>query len=324
MTKQCWLIILSLLFQVKIAYSWGFFGHARINHYAVYLLPPEMLVLFKPSQLFLETHAADPDKRRYMVEEEGPRHYIDLDHYGQFPFDSLPRGWKQACEKFSEDSLKAHGIVPWHIQVMMARLTRSFSEHDYAGILKNSAELGHYVSDAHVPLHACSNHNGQKTGQRGIHGFWESRIPELLAAKEFNFFIGKAAYLKNPGDFIWQKVLESASAADTVLRLEKKLSEQMEGKSKYAFEDRNGKVVKQYSSDYTIAYNRLLNGMVERRMRESIWAVASCWFTAWVNAGQPDLKQLQQRVFSPEDQHQFMWLQQAWQKGNVMLGRSED
>jgi hypothetical protein len=207
---------------------------------------------------------------------------------------------------------------------MMARLTRSFREHDYAGILKNSAELGHYVSDAHVPLHACSNHNGQKTGQRGIHGFWESRIPELLAAKEFSFFIGKAAYLKNPGDFIWQKVLESAAAADTVLRLEKKLSEQLEGKSKYAFEDRNGKVVKQYSSDYTIAYNRLLNGMVERRMRESIWAVASCWFTAWVNAGQPDLKQLQQRVFSPEDQQQFMWLQQAWQKGNVMLGRSED
>lgn len=309
---------------VNSAYCWGFYGHARIHHYAVYLLPPEMMVLYKPNQQFLEEHATDPDKRRYMVEEEGPRHYIDLDHYGTAPFADLPRDWKQACEKFTEDSLKAHGIVPWHVQVMMARLTRSFREHDYAGILRNSAELGHYVSDAHVPLHASSNHNGQKTGQRGIHGFWESRIPELLAAREFSFFIGKATYLKNPGAFIWQKVLESAAAADTVLKFEKILSDKTASYSKYAFEERNGKIVKQYASDYAIAYNSMLNGMVERRMRESVWAVASCWFTCWVNAGQPDLKPLIHGVFSPEDQQQFLWLQQAWQKGTVMLGRNED
>ena len=42
------------------------------------------------------------------------------------------------------------------------------------------------------------------TDQKGIHGFWESRIPELLAEKEWDFFIGKAEYIKNPADFIWQ------------------------------------------------------------------------------------------------------------------------
>jgi len=30
--------------------------------------------------------------------------------------------------------------------------------------------------------------------------------------------------------------------------------------------------------------------MVERRMRQSIYAVASFWYTAWVNARRPDLK----------------------------------
>ncbi len=67
---------------------------------------------------------------------------------------------------------------------MLARLTTAFKNKDPAKILKLSAELGHYIADFHVPLHASSNHNGQYTNQKGIHGFWESRIPELLAQPE--------------------------------------------------------------------------------------------------------------------------------------------
>ena len=81
---------------------------------------------------------------------------------------------------------------------MLYRLTDAFKEKNQAKILKYSAEIGHYIADAHVPLHASSNHNGQLTDQKGIHGFWESRIPELLADKEWDFFIGKAEYIKNP------------------------------------------------------------------------------------------------------------------------------
>ena len=32
--------------------------------------------------------------------------------------------------------------------------------------------------------------------------------------------------------------------------------------------------------------------MVERRMRDAVFAVGSFWYTAWVNAGQPDLNHL--------------------------------
>ena len=151
-----------------------------------------MMVLYKPNIEFLSEHAIDPDKRRYAVIEEGPRHYIDIDQYGQYPYPSLPHSWKEAVEKYSEDSLKTHGIVPWHIQTMLGRLTLAFKEKDFDKIMKNSAEIGHYLADAHVPLHANSNHNGQHSNQNGIHGFWESRVPELLAEKEFNFFIGRA------------------------------------------------------------------------------------------------------------------------------------
>ena len=255
--------------------------------------------------------------------EEAPRHYIDMDRYGKYPFDGLPRKWKDAVEKFSEDSLKAHGIVPWHIQVMLNRLTFAFAKKDFTAIMKNSAEIGHYIGDAHVPLHTSSNHNGQLTNQRGIHGFWESRVPELLAANEFDFFIGKADYISNPGNFIWDRILESSKATDSVLLFERKLTNHFSEDKKFAFEERNGIITKQYSSAFTIAYNKMLDGMVERRMRQAIYAVASFWYTAWVNAGQPDLKSIAHQKIEETQIQAFEKLNEQWKKSTKMIGREE-
>lgn len=273
----------------KDAYCWGFFAHKKINHLAVFLLPPEMFGFYKKNIDYLSEHAVDPDKRRYMVKAEAPRHYLDLDKYGKYPYHELPRKWKDAIEKFSEDSLQTHGIAPWWIQVMMSRLTKAFLEKDHQLIIKLSADIGHYIADIHVPLHASANHNGQLTGQHGIHGFWESRIPELLADKQWDFFLNKAEYFKDPLAFCWDRILESGAASDTVLRFEKKLSERFKADHKYAFEDRNQLLVKQYSTAYSLQFDRMLRGMIERRMQQSVFAVASLWLSAWVNAGQPEL-----------------------------------
>lgn len=276
-----------------------------------------MLVLYKAQADFLAEHAVDPDKRRYAIPEEGPRHYIDIDHYGVYPFDALPRNWKDAITKYTEDTLQAHGIVPWWIQTMLNRLTTAFKEKNQTKILKYSSEIGHYISDAHVPLHTSSNHNGQFTDQKGIHGFWESRIPELLADNTWDFFIGKADYIANPGEFIWARVLESAAATDSVLLFEKRLTQQFPGDQKYAFEDRNGVTIRQYSTAFTVAYDKMMKGMVERRMRQSIYAVASFWYTAWINAGQPDLTKLVNKRFSAEDLKEFDALNEFWKNNNI-------
>jgi hypothetical protein len=304
-------------------YPWGFYAHRQINYYAVFMLPPEMLALYKPNIRFISDHAVDPDKRRYAVAAEGARHYIDIDHYGKYPFDSLPRTWPKALEKFSNDTLQKYGIVPWHIQTMLHRLTRAFKEKDQVKILKLSADIGHYISDAHVPLHVCSNHNGQLTNQQGIHAFWESRIPELLAATSWDFLLGKATYLNNPLAFTWKRVLESSAAADSVLRFEKELTSRFPPDQKYSFEPRNGQVIRQYASAYCLAYNQQLNNMIERRMQESITAVASFWYTAWVNAGQPNLKQLTNAAFTSEDLREFDQLNREWLKGKA-LGKDCD
>lgn len=297
------------------SFCWGFYAHRKINFLAVFLLPPEMLLLYKPHIQYLSEHAVDPDKRRYAMASEGPRHYIDIDHYGAWPYDSLPRHWNDAVAKYSQDSLMKYGIVPWWIQTMQHRLTQAFKEKDQRKILKLSADIGHYISDAHVPLHVCSNHNGQHTGQQGIHGFWESRIPELLADKEWDFFMGKAGYIADPGQFMWSRILESAAAADTVLLFEQTLNKEFPPDQKFAFEDRNGIITRQYAQAYCRRYNQRLNNMVERRMKQSVYAVASFWYTAWINAGQPDLRQLVNKNFTEEEKKEMEALNQQWKKG---------
>src|SRR5688572_25611370 len=110
------------------SFCWGFYGHRKINNLAVFLLPPEMMQLYKPNIDFITEHAVDPDKRRYAIPQEGPRHYIDIDHYGKYPFNELPRKWNDAVAKFSEDTLMQYGIVPWWVQTMLYRLTDAFKE----------------------------------------------------------------------------------------------------------------------------------------------------------------------------------------------------
>ena len=316
------LVFLSMLLLTSThVYCWGFFGHRHINYHAVFLLPPELYSFYKKNITYLTDHATDPDKRRYAVADEGPRHYIDMDHYAADAYKTLPRNWDKAVKLYSEDSLTAHGIAPWWIIKTYSRLKRAFLVCDAEKILSISADLGHYIADIHVPLHTSSNHNGQKTDQQGIHAFWESRLPELYAVRQYDMFIGRATFLSDPMEFIWKRVHESALAADTVLSIEKKISTQYPLDKRFAYENRNGIMVRQYAERYALLYHNRLNGMVERRMRESIAAIASFWYTAWIDAGQPDISSL---VFSDEQyaaSASLDSLQSAWLKGKI-IGRT--
>lgn len=261
---------------------------------AVFTLPEEMIGFYKTHIEYITEHAVDPDRRRYANADEAPRHYIDLDNY---VIDSLPKSWKKAVEKYTEDTLKAHGIVPWHIAVMMYRLTDAFKNENMDLILHYSADLGHYIADAHVPLHTAKNYNGQFTNQKGIHGFWESRIPELKS-DGYDYWLGKATYIEKPLDKAWAVIKESHAGVDSVLKFEAELNSKYSPDKKYSFENRGSKLIKVYSETYTNDYDKMLNGMVERRMRSAIITVGSLWYTAWVNAGKPDLNRFNDKTIS--------------------------
>lgn len=303
-------------------YSWGFFAHQRINRLAIFTLPPEMLGFYKRNIEFITEHAVDPDKRRYSNADEAPRHYIDIDHYSQDknPFTVMPRKWNDAVAKYTEDTLKAYGIGPWHVNSSLNWLTKAFREGNLDNILRISAEIGHYIADSHVPLHNTENYNGQFTNQRGIHGFWESRIPEMKA-EDFDLFTGRAHYIKYPLDFIWNTCQESFAAKDSVLDFDKELNKTFPEDLKYAFETRGTTTIKTYSEDFTNAYNTMLNGMVERRMRASIIDVGSLWYTAWVDAGQPDLSKLYEKEISEDLKQQFVEDELKEKSSDKVIGR---
>ena len=372
------IVFICLLFlvnpQVK---AWGFWAHKRINRMAVFTLPPEMLGLYKQHISYLTEKATAPDMRRYAVEGEAFRHYIDMDKWGEYPFPDLPRNWRDVQEKYmelwvlyegdslqltgsdfikvgreevtmfgpgmkrliGEDSLKIrriayqifrrnnfpyasiyepksipavatgtlfgkmidaawvidpfteHGVLPYEFPRQLSRLQRAFEEGDLKRILRMSADIGHYVGDAHVPLHTTSNYNGQLTKQKGIHGFWESRIPELFA-ENYDFLVGSAKPSTEPEWLIWDAVMESHRGVDTVLGFERELSERFPEDQKYGYESRNNVVRRVYSREYTKAYSDMMDGMVERRMRMAIQRLGIMWYTAWERAGRPDLRPL--------------------------------
>ena len=298
------IVFLFLFFLKEISVGWGFFAHQRINRLAVFTLPPEMIHFYKKNILYITENAIKPDQRRYGPggADEAPRHYIDIDAhvYGDSAIFKMPRKWDDAVAKYGEETLKSYGIVPWHIEKMYKRLVWAFRNNDVKGILKNSAEIGHYIGDGNVPLHTTENYNGQLTNQKGIHGFWESRLPELMS-DDFDFFIGRAEYVDDPLERAWQGVEKAHFAMDSVLRFERELTEEFGDDKKYSFETRGSSTTKVYSKEFSIAFDNKLNHQVERHMRRSIKTVGDFWYSAWVDAGQPDLDVLAGYKLTEED-----------------------
>jgi hypothetical protein len=296
------LVLLFFFFPVSTSLGWGFFAHREINKHAVFTLPPAMFSFYKEHIHFITENAVNPDKRRCVVEGEAARHFIDIDHYGDRALWEMPRYWAQAMETYPEEMLMEHGVLPWNIYRMKHLLTKAFKEGDLERILRLSADIGHYIGDANVPLHTSENYNGQFTDQVGIHGFWESRLPELFA-EGYDFLVGSAVYVKDPQQRAWEAIVTAHQCVDSMLSLEKKLSEDFPAATQYSFEQRGTTLQKVYSAAYSEAYHTMLQGQVERQMCASIKMVGDFWFTCWVDGGQPDLDALLGATL-PKDQRQ--------------------
>lgn len=310
---------IALIIPLLLCTSWGFFAHRRINYLAIFTLAPEMISFYKKASQYLREHAVDADKRRYADPLEAPRHYLDVENYEQ-NIDSIPEKWKDALTKYGQEKLQKNGIIPWHIERTYYSLVRAFKDRDSLKILKHSADLGHYIADAHVPLHSTHNHNGQLTNQHGLHAFWESRIPELFA-KEYNLLVGQASYVSNPLKTAWTIVKQSHLLVDSVLRLEASLSLSFPADQKYGFSARANVLVKQYTAAYSKAYQDCLNGMVEKQMRKAILTIGSFWFSAWVDAGQPTLINLVKIPITAAEQKQVKWEEKKFKEGKS-IGRA--
>ncbi len=302
---------LTLCYLPLEAWSWGFFAHKQIHRCAITTLPPTMFPFYKAHLTFLVEKSITPDKRRYVVKDEASKHFIDLEVYHASQVKDPKLLLHQAVAKHGAKAVATHGTLPWAILDVQQQLTKAFISKNTAKILQYSADLGHYIADAHVPLHTTQNYNGQMTGQEGIHALWETRLP-VVFFDTYNLFVGQAVYIEDPLTHIWDIILQSHALVANLLDLEKQLSKQYP--AKYSFEQEGNLLKKQYSIAFSTAYHHALQGQVEARLQQSIRAVGSFWLTAWVNAGSPNLNDLHTAPMDQDKEKQLL------QEGIILEG----
>ena len=273
-------LVLSILLSVpSTASAWGLEAHRFIISHAIDILPDSIRPFFEANRAFIVERSIDPDLWRSAgFTEEPPNHFIDLDAYGPFPFKELPREYDEAVKKYGVDTLRENGLVPWRVHEIAGRLIRGFEALDKNGpyarsdIRFFSAIIGHYVADAHVPLHAVRNYNGQLTGQSGIHARWESdlfnRYQERLVLKP-----GPIRRIAHERDYVFDTLIESSQLAAAVLAADK--------------ESIGNRDV--YDDRYFEALFAKTRPIIEKRLSDAITGVASIIVSAWEQAGKPVL-----------------------------------
>lgn len=316
-------IFLFLLFTSALAHSfgWGGYGHRHLNRAAVFALPAEMRQFYYNHIDFITEGAVVPDLRRSLLNDraEPARHFIDLEDFGNI--NTVPPAWKDARVKYDSLFLQKSGYLPWYLQTLMDRLTLSFTRKNRSEILFLSAELGHYMGDAHVPLHTSSNYDGQLTDQKGIHSLWESRLPETFGGN-YDYFTGEAHYITDIVAELWRIIKASHASADTVLAVEKQLRSGFPKDQLYK-KDAAGVQVLRFnqpvlSDAYVQQFHEALKGMVERQLRSSAADLSNLLYTAWVNGGKPNLAELDDPDLSHQNKKGYKREYKQWRKGKIL------
>jgi len=196
--------------------------------------------------------------------------------------------------------LLKYGYVPYHVIYMKGKLTEAFREKNKDSILFYAADLGHYISDAHVPLHTTVNYDGQLSNQKGIHSLWESMIPEIEIANYTLNSNHQATYLKHPEQAIWSAIRVSAALVPVMLQQEIVVTKSFTEEQKFRTQMRRGKPSKSYTSEFAKAYAVALKSSINDQLISSANLIADFYYTAWVDAGKPNLQDLN-NVFTKAD-----------------------
>lgn len=306
------------------ALAWGVWGHQHINHAAVFALPQQMRGFYFDHIDYLTMEASVPDIRKYTPRdpEEGPRHFIDLEDYSSSGIQGIPHDYAGAVQHYGKAMLQKDGSLPWYILYMEDQLTQAFKDRDPAKILYVSADLAHYIGDAYMPLHTTANYDGQLSGQRGVHALWESMIPERFGST-YNFHTPAAHFIQDPQQEIWRVIQESHDSIPRLLATEKQLLRELP--DSIVFEHTPDGSIRRnrygdgiYSSRFVARWNTALGTMVEDQMRKAITEVSSFWYTAWVNAGKPDLTSLDPSYLRQAEQRNFQHQFTAWSQGHLI------
>lgn len=302
--------------------SWGKFGHEHINRAAVMALPMPMQSFYYNHIDYITQESNEPDIRKYTMSDtaEYPRHFIHLEALGNL--DTVPKSPAAALKKYDRKFFIRHGMLPWAIEDMMAKLTDAFKRKHKTDILFLSADLAHYIGDAYMPLHVSINHNGTLTNAKGAHSLFESQLPEVFG-ETYNYNVGsKVKYVIDVQAETWRILSASLKSADTLLRADRDLMKTLPQDKIYVLDAAGNIKTNEYNEPiHTYGYCKLyhdgLKGMVERQLRAAIATSASFWYTAWVNAGKPDLSDIDKKELTTRNAPSLAQERALYKKGKL-------
>lgn len=281
MNKRNTIIIANALAIALVAplAAWDTEGHHLITEQAVSLLPEPLKSLFMKHKAYLIAHDLDPDRWKLSMSWEQPHHFIDLDNLDKPPFSEIPRDYDKAVEKYGKDKLDKNGTVPWVIERRygdLVRAWRGLARRPSDQPLFESAILAHYVEDAHVPFHANANYDGQLTGQKGIHERFEGEIVRR--------FINLPSLKPLPLEPKYDKVHLAAFgwSFESFAFTEALLKADLAAKEK----------AKDYNDAYYAEFRKVAEPIAVKRLEQGAQRLASLWWQAYEEAGQPDLSRI--------------------------------
>jgi len=270
------------------SFGWGFQSHRNIHTAAIDGMPAAIKPFFEKHRNFLIEESVTPDRRRRHDPTEGPNHYINLDLFGDYPFENFPLEYKNAVNQFGEDSLQSKGLAVWRVANWYDSLTVAMAEQDVDKILRFAADLGHYIADLHMPLHTTSHYDGQLTNQRGVHRRFETDLPERYDSR-YCWKIPEVRLIEDPLQYTFEFTLESYRLIDELYTADMKARDGIPENDLYTIERRNDRRIYIYNDKYYEQFHKELNGMVEDRLRLATQRIRDLWYTAWVRAGKPEL-----------------------------------
>ncbi len=262
LTLLCWIT----------ARPWGYIGHRFINTKAVYHLPGTMVLFVQDSTVFGQ-HASDADNRKSTDPTEDMKHYIDIDDYPDFV--DLPHAYDSVVALYGLTRVEENGILPWATEWCYDSLVAQLSRGDWAGAVLRASDLGHYVGDAHQPLHVAVNYNGQLTGNDGIHSRYESKMLDPSYYGNYLAILPDTArYIDGRLDFIFAYLLRSNGLVDSIMHADT-----------YAKTASGWTGSGQAPAAYYAALWGRVGSMTLEQMQRATVALADLWYSAWVDAG---------------------------------------
>lgn len=261
------------------AAAWSGQQHVQISYAAGKNAPNEMRA-FRYFSRPMAYPSIYPDLWKMSdYDEEGIRHYFEPDRLRRgFDLSAIPDDVSklQAVAHIRPEEI---GTAPWVVRDLVRDMSDAMRAGDWLLAARLGAGLSHYAGDLHMPLHCTKNFNGQESGQSGVHSrieadliksFFKSSMLDRKPAQ-----LGQATYIDDPFRAAIQWASDSYQMSVKWLRADRE-----------AFRAANRH---NDTEDYYRTLWDLIGDSVILRISQAATDLSSLYYTAWVDAGKPDI-----------------------------------